>query len=46
MLDASRGSRSIEGIEGSMGTEGIEGSMGCKDSRALKLQWAQRVKGH
>ena len=35
MLDSSRDSRSIEGIEGSMGTEGIEGSMGC-------LHWTLR----
>ena len=27
MLDASQGSRNIEGIEGSMGVEGIEGSI-------------------
>ena len=36
MLDASRGSRSVEDIEGSMGAEGIEVSMGCRDSKGTE----------
>ena len=41
MLDASRGSRSIEGIEGSMGcrdSKGIEVSVVSKGQQALKAQ--------
>ena len=42
MLDASQGSRNIEGIEGSMDVEGIEGSI-SGSRKALKTEWAQRV---
>ena len=44
MLDALRGSRSVEGIEGSMGTEGIEGSltMGCRDLKDIEASMVSK----
>ena len=42
MLGASRGSRSIEGIEVSMGTEGIESSMGCRDSKGIEASMGSK----
>ena len=45
MLDASRGSRIIEGIGGSMGTEGIEGSMGCRDLKGIEASMGSKGQG-
>ena len=42
MLDASRGSRSIGGIDVSVGTEGIESSMGCRDSKGIEVSMGSK----